>query len=198
MASKKKAPAKKAIAKKKAVTKKSPVRKKAVTKKAAPKKKHSAPKAPPTEKRPVGRPSDYREECAEQAYKLCLLGASDKELADFFHVDERTINRWKNDHPKFCQSIAQGKAAADANVAERLYQRALGYEHPEVHVSNYQGEVTLTPLTKHYPPDTQAASLWLRNRQPDKWRDKVNHEVTGENGGPIENNISVTFVKKKK
>ena len=22
------------------------------------------------------------------------------------------------------------------------------------------------PYTAHYPPDTQAASLWLRNRQP--------------------------------
>jgi hypothetical protein len=54
----------------------------------------------------------------------------------------------------------------------------MGYSHPEVHVSNYQGEITLTPLTKHYPPDTQAASLWLRNRQPQKWRDKHEHEHT--------------------
>ena len=29
------------------------------------------------------------------------------------------------------------------------------------------------PYTEHYPPDTQAASLWLRNRQPRQWRDKV-------------------------
>ena len=34
--------------------------------------------------------------------------------------------------------------------------------------------------TSHYPPDTQAASLWLRNRQPAKWRDRqeVNHTGT--------------------
>ena len=70
-------------------------------------------------------------------------------------------------------------------MAERLYKRALGYEHPEVHVSNYQGEITLTPLTKHYPPDTQAASLWLRNRQPKKWRDKQDLEHSGPDGGPI-------------
>ena len=33
---------------------------------------------------------------------------------------------------------------------------------------------------EHYPPDTPAASLWLRNRQPAKWRDRqeVNHTGT--------------------
>jgi len=32
---------------------------------------------------------------------------------------------------------------------------------------------------QHYPPDTTAASLWLRNRQPDKWRDRQQIDVTG-------------------
>ncbi len=43
------------------------------------------------------------------------------------------------------------------------------------------------PTVKHYPPDTQAASLWLRNRQPDKWRDKLTHEHAGPDGGPVVN-----------
>jgi len=49
-----------------------------------------AKKGKPTGK-PGGRPSGYREEFAEQARKLCRLGATDKELADFFGVDEATI-----------------------------------------------------------------------------------------------------------
>lgn len=142
---------------------------------------------------PAGRPSLYCEEYAEQAYRLCLLSATDKELADFFGVDERTINRWKENHPEFCQSITRGKEAADANVAERLYQRAMGYSHPETHVSNYQGAITLTPLTKHYPPDTAAASLWLRNRQPHKWRDKQEVGFTDKQG----NDISFTVLPVK-
>lgn len=35
----------------------------------------------------IGRPTKYRPEFAEQARKLCLLGATDKELADFFEND---------------------------------------------------------------------------------------------------------------
>jgi DNA-binding XRE family transcriptional regulator len=33
-----------------------------------------------------------REEYDEQARKLCLLGATDAELADFFGVSEQTLN----------------------------------------------------------------------------------------------------------
>lgn len=126
-----------------------------------------------------GRPSSYRPDFAHQAGKLCLLGATDQDLADFFDVDERTINRWKQDHPEFCQSIKGGKKMADANVAEKLYQRATGYSHPDVHISNYQGTITATPVTKHYPPDTTAAIFWLKNRQRDKWREKQEVEHSG-------------------
>lgn len=126
-----------------------------------------------------GRPSSYKPEYAEQARKLCELGATDKEIADFFGVCERTINTWKEAHPEFLQSLTTGKEAADERVERSLYHRAIGYSHPEVHISNYQGQVTLTPITKHYPPDTTAAIFWLKNRRKDQWRDKQEHEHSG-------------------
>lgn len=132
-----------------------------------------------------GRPPAYKREYAGTAYKLCLLSATDKEMAGFFGVSEQTLNAWKKSQPEFLESITRGKLAADANVAERLYQRAMGYEHDDVYPSSYQGEVTLTPIRKYYPPDTPAASLWLRNRQPAKWRDKIDHE----HGGHVDLNL---------
>ena len=74
-----------------------------------------------------GRPSLYREEYAEQARKLCLLGATDKELADFWGVSVQTYYDWQKAHPEFLESIMRGKILADAEVADKLYQRALGY-----------------------------------------------------------------------
>jgi len=44
----------------------------------------------------TGRPTKYDEKYNEQAYKLCLLGASDKDMADFFQVTESTLNLWKD------------------------------------------------------------------------------------------------------
>lgn len=140
-----------------------------------------------TEKHAGGRPSKYDEKFNEQVYKLCLLGATDKEMADFFQIDEATFHRWKHDYPQFCDSLTRGKMSADADVAKSLYQRARGYEHKETITATFQGKITDTmDVIKHYPPDTPAATLWLKNRQPNKWRDKVETEITGPNGGPIE------------
>ncbi len=142
-----------------------------------------------------GRPSQYKPEYADMAYKMCLLGATDAKLADIFGVSEVTINEWKKAHVEFSLSLTRGKESADAEVAEALFHRAKGYSHPEVDIRVVAAEIVQTPLIKHYPPDTPAASLWLRNRQPKLWRDKVETELTGANGGAIQLERTVRFVK---
>jgi len=101
-----------------------------------------------------------------------MLGATDKEMADFFGVAESTLNLWKKEHKEFSESLKRGKVLADANVANRLYQRAMGYEHPEDKIFNDNGEPLIIPTVKHYPPDSVAAIFWLKNRRKDQWRDK--------------------------
>lgn len=147
-----------------------------------------------SKKRKRGRPSLYRDEYAERARKICLLGATDAELASFFDVAESTINLWKIEHPIFSESITRGKLIADAEVADRLYQRAIGYSHKAEKIMIVANQVVREEYTEHYPPDTPAASLWLRNRQPTKWRDKVQTELTGAGGGPIQARIGIEFV----
>jgi len=120
----------------------------------------------------TGRPSKYSQELDEQAEKLCRLGATDKDIAQFFGVTETTLNNWKLRHPSFLESLKRGKDEVDSQVEQSLFRRATGYSHDDVHVSSYQGAVTLTPIIKHYPPDPTAMIFWLKNRQPDKWRDK--------------------------
>lgn len=130
-----------------------------------------------------GRPTKYKDEYDKQAFKLCLLGATDEELANFFEVNVDSIHEWKKVHPNFSDSIKAGKQEADANVANRLYQRALGYEHDTeeikvVNVGDFQQEVMRIPVKKIYPPDATSAIFWLKNRQPKKWRDKQDHDHT--------------------
>ncbi|GJJ79442.1 hypothetical protein PcPA57_01620 [Pasteurella canis] len=117
---------------------------------------------------------------------MCPLGATDKDIANFFEVFESTLNIWKNEYPEFLESIKKGKMLADANVAERLYKRALGYEATDVDIRVIENQIVETPLIKHYPPDPTSAILGLKNRQPKKWRDKQVQEISGVNGGAVQ------------
>lgn len=128
-----------------------------------------------------GRPTKYKEEYAKQAEKICLLGATDEFLADYFEVAVSTIQKWKLDHSDFSDSIKRGKAEADLKVAESLYHRACGYSHPEVKTATHEGRITDSQeFIKHYAPDPTAAIFWLKNRQPKEWRDKQEVEHSGQ------------------
>jgi hypothetical protein len=141
----------------------------------------SAQKSKTTAKRKRGRPTDFFPEYCDQAFKLALVGATDRQMAHFFNVSEVTFNAWKKKHPQFLKSMSAGKLNADAKVAHSLFRRATGYEHPAVKLFNNNGKIISKNYIERYPPDTQAASLWLRNRQPDKWRDKPEVAVTLNN-----------------
>jgi hypothetical protein len=128
-----------------------------------------------------GRPSLYRPEFDEQARKICELGATDQEIADFFEVDVRTIYRWKHDHEGFCQALKVGKDVADDRVERSLYQRAVGYEQEEVKIFMPAGadKPVYAPYRAKIPADTTAGIFWVKNRRGDKWRDKVENHHSG-------------------
>lgn len=122
----------------------------------------------------AGRPTAFKPEYVGQAQKLCALGATDIEIADFFRVDVRTVYRWKNEHPDFCQAIKVAKEIADDRVERSLFQRAVGYEQDEVKIfmpANSTGPV-YAPYRSKIAPDTTAAIFWLKNRRSAEWRDK--------------------------
>ena len=74
--------------------------------------------------------------------------------------------------------ISAAHRMADELVEASLFRRATGYSHPEEKVFFNQGEIITHPITKYYPPDTQDAMFWLRNRQPEDWKEKTEGDVT--------------------
>lgn len=136
----------------------------------------------------AGRPSKYKPEFAKQAAKLCKLGATDAELAEFFEVAVSTIGLWKVKHKEFSDAQKMGKDESDARVERSLYLRALGYEHDEVDIRVVDKSIVQTPIRKYYPPDTTAAIFWLKNRKPEDWRDKTEVEATVEEVGESQPN----------
>lgn len=130
----------------------------------------------------AGRPTKYDPSLNKQVFKLSLLGATDKEMADFLDVSVATIQNWKNEYPEFLDSIKRGKTEADAKVANSLYKKALGYKRKEVKIFQYEGMPVVVPFDAYYPPDTAAINIWLKNRRGNvsptegqKWADKQEH-----------------------
>jgi len=122
---------------------------------------------------PAGQPTKYKSQYASQAYKLALLGATNEKLADFFEVHGDTIAEWINVQPEFSDALKEGRDLADAKVSESLYNRAIGYSHKAVKMQlDRTGKWQTMEYTEQYPPDTLAAIFWLKNRQPDRWREK--------------------------
>lgn len=160
-------------------------------------------KEQPAEKRPVGRPTLFRPEYVDQARMLCELGATDADLARFFGVEPRTINYWKEAHPEFLQSVKSAKADLDAQVEQSLFRRAMGYSHEAVKIfaDVKSGATTVVPYTEHYPPDATSMIFWLKNRQPERWRERneVKHEVTHRIAGmtPEERHQRATELSEK-
>lgn len=129
----------------------------------------------------AGRPTEYKSEYAKQAEKLCeMFGATDLDLAKYFGVSERTIYYWKRDHKAFLHAL-KSKKLSDERVERSLYERAIGYSHPEDKIFNNNGEAMVVETMKHYPPDTGACVVWLANRQPERWKKDPGSEKVGEN-----------------
>ena len=132
---------------------------------------------------PGGRPSKKDSVDLKQVAKLYKAGLTDKQVGVVIGVNRDTIWDWRDEHgprywPEFSDAIKESKGISDEKVVRSLWERATGYEHPEekIHV-NSDGDVTRVRTIKHYPPDTAAAFIWLKNRCADEWKDK--HEVTG-------------------
>jgi len=144
----------------------------------------------------AGRPTKYQPEFAEQAYKLCLLGATDSEMADFFEVCVATVQNWKNDFPEFLDAIRNGKIKADAEIAYKLYGRASGAEWEEeqaikIKTGQFTEAVEIVKVKRAAPPDTAALIIWLTNRQKALWRNTQSLQQLDKNGTPADGPMRV-------
>lgn len=113
-------------------------------------------------------------------------GLTDEQLSTNMGIGTRTLYEWKEKYPQISQAIKKGKEVVDYQVENALLKRALGYDYQEekVEISEKDGK-KVTQTIKHVPADTTAQIYWLKNRRPDKWRDKPENKDSGEEGVQI-------------
>jgi len=115
-------------------------------------------------------------------------GLTDEQIAKKVGVAYSTFRDYKNKYSALSAALKKGKEVVDFEVENALLKRALGYKYSEVTQEPVEVGEGITMLqttkivTKHAPPDTTAQIFWLKNRKPDKWRDKPKVETDEANG----------------
>lgn len=101
-------------------------------------------------------------------------GLNDEQIAHNMGINPRTLYRWKKNNEQICQSIKKGKEVADYIVENALYKRALGYTTVVLEDKLDKDGCVHKDLRRevHVPGDVGAMVFWLKNRKPDKWKDK--------------------------
>ena len=108
-------------------------------------------------------------------------GLTDEQIAGNIGINPATLYDWKNKFHEISEALKKGKEVVDYQVENALLKRALGYDYQEekVEISEKDGK-KVTQTIKHVPADTIAQIFWLKNRRPDKWRDKPVNEANAD------------------
>lgn len=134
---------------------------------------------PGKKKRLPGRPTEYSPTMCEVVDAL-EHASSTLTVAHVLGVSRKTVYLWMERYPAFLQSVKEAMERSIDRVEVALFERAIGYEHPEEKIFQYEGEPVKVPTTKRFAPSDLACMFLLKNRRPEHWRDKIEHEVRAE------------------
>lgn len=94
-------------------------------------------------------------------------------------INPATLYVWKNKYPEISEALKKGKEVIDIQVENALLKRALGYDFQEERIEKSAKDgIKIIQTVKHIPPDVTAQIFWLKNRNPDKWRQNPQPEST--------------------
>ena len=104
---------------------------------------------------------------------MAYLGATDRDLAAAFGTTIKCIWDWKAKHPAFGDALVVGKNEADQKMIRSVYQRGVGYDYDAVKIFMPAGakEPIFAHYVEHVPPDPTSGIFWMKNRDPERWRD---------------------------
>ena len=139
-----------------------------------------------------GRPTKYNAQFHPLlAEKMARLGYTNDEMAAELNIAPSTFDKWKAEKPKFSGAIEKGKNDINKQVENALLKNALGYEEEDTKIFCSEGDPVYAPYIKKHKPETKAAELWLRNRDPKRWREQKEIKLSSEEGAPpIQININ--------
>lgn len=107
-------------------------------------------------------------------------GLTEEQIAQNMGVSYSSLKAWKTKYSAVLTALKKGKEVSDYIVENALYKKAVGYKYTQVikerktNPDTGECELIVTKeVTKEIPPDVTACIFGLKNRRPDKWRDRT-------------------------
>lgn len=113
-------------------------------------------------------------------------GLTDEQIAKNMRINVSTLYDWKKKYSEISEALKKGKEVVDFEVENALLKKALGYKTTEQKLTK---DGLVVEVEKEVPGDVTAQIFWLKNRRPDKWKDKREEEPQDTSGVVIVNNI---------
>lgn len=139
--------------------------------------------------RPIRMEDWETEENLKKIYNWVVEGKLDYEIAELLGVTPRAWSYWKQYSEPIAAIYAASEAIKTSRVEAALYLRATGMKVKEVRTTS-DGKVET--VEKFLPPDTKAATFWLKNRDKDRWKDRFDNVI--ESNIPIVIDVSMNEV----
>lgn len=145
-----------------------------------------------------GRPKILTTEDKQVALALAEQGFPEYRIAERLGVDWTTIWRLKSADLKFCKALKIAKKLSCDTVARSMYENANGYSCPEIKIVIVDKAIHKIKVIKHYPPNVEAGKFYLKNKDSDNWKDKLEAEIATEGKSMAELIMLASVARKKK
>jgi hypothetical protein len=150
----------------------------------------------------AGRPSAFTQETADA---ICLLLAEGLSLREVCRMDDMPsksmVMRWLNQNESFRDQYARAKAAGIEVLAEDLLDIADDGQNDWMERLGPDGQPAGWVFNGEAARRSQIridARKWLLSKLvPKKYGDRVSQEISGPEGGPVRNSLTVEFVEPK-
>ena len=121
-------------------------------------------------------------------------GLGTRQIAKNLGIGESTLWEYNAKFPEFAERLTKGREVVDTEVENAFLKRIKGYDATEVRreyaieTDEYGNQVKVlkreVQQTKHIPGDPRAAEFWLKNRMPDKYKDRRELGLDDEDDKP--------------
>lgn len=120
----------------------------------------------------------YTDEILPHVEELCRAGLNNKQIAQSLGIGIRTFYEWIDRFPLFAHSIKKYRGLADIQVENALFKSAIGFNFEEVKrerrkVDGQYQMVETEKVIKHVPGVSAAQIFYLKNRMPERYKDKI-------------------------